>query len=300
MSKSKNKTNFDWNIFIILVVAVVCIQVAYYFFMQYQISELAEQGQFGDMFGALTALFSGFAFAGMITAIVLQTKELGYQRKELKLTRDEISAQKEIFKTQNFNNSFYRLLGYYKSNLDQIVVTDKETSSIKKGIDALSFSLSKFSKSQTKYNKYISKKDENKMKVYEFHLCLDIRSILLKQARYINTFESLLFLVDSNLKTEAEKEVYWKIIDSQLTAYEIQYIFYQSLVNIDGEFSRLINKSFILQRNMQSIGLKRSVKAVYERLHGVKISLNIHKNKLPHSREQITKLKKQIFLNEKN
>jgi hypothetical protein len=38
--------------------------------------EPADPGQFGDLFGAVNALFSGLAFAGLIVAITLQRKEL--------------------------------------------------------------------------------------------------------------------------------------------------------------------------------------------------------------------------------
>jgi hypothetical protein len=48
------------------------------------------RGTFGDMFGAVNALFSGLAFAGVIYAIYLQTKELKLQREELSQTRKEI------------------------------------------------------------------------------------------------------------------------------------------------------------------------------------------------------------------
>jgi hypothetical protein len=49
-----------------------------------------EQGQFGDMFGAVNALFSGLAFAGIVYTILLQRKELGLQRIELAATRAEL------------------------------------------------------------------------------------------------------------------------------------------------------------------------------------------------------------------
>jgi hypothetical protein len=42
-----------------------------------------EAGPFGDMFGALNALFSGLAFAGLIIAILLQREELKLQRQTL-------------------------------------------------------------------------------------------------------------------------------------------------------------------------------------------------------------------------
>jgi hypothetical protein len=58
---------------------------AYHFFATW-----GERGTFGDMFGAVNALFSGLAFAGIIYAIFLQRKELELQREELMLTREEL------------------------------------------------------------------------------------------------------------------------------------------------------------------------------------------------------------------
>jgi len=52
--------------------------------------DLEGKGQFGDMYGALNALFSGLAFAGVIITILLQSKELGLQREELKAQREEM------------------------------------------------------------------------------------------------------------------------------------------------------------------------------------------------------------------
>jgi uncharacterized membrane protein YciS (DUF1049 family) len=50
-----------------------------------------DRGTFGDMFGAINALFSGFAFAGVIVALFMQRSELSLQREELRLTREELS-----------------------------------------------------------------------------------------------------------------------------------------------------------------------------------------------------------------
>ena len=46
-----------------------------------------EHGTFGDLFGAINALFSGLAFLGVIIAILLQKDELEEQRKEIKQSR---------------------------------------------------------------------------------------------------------------------------------------------------------------------------------------------------------------------
>ncbi len=55
----------------------------------------AARGQFGDMFGAVNALFSGLAFAGLIFTIFLQRRELALQREELKLQREEMAKSRD-------------------------------------------------------------------------------------------------------------------------------------------------------------------------------------------------------------
>lgn len=60
-------------------------------------------GIFGDQFGGATALFSGFAFAGLISTLIMQRDELGYQREELALTRTE-------FNLQRFENTLFGLI----------------------------------------------------------------------------------------------------------------------------------------------------------------------------------------------
>ena len=50
----------------------------------------SERGQFGDMFGALNALFSGLALAGVIYALRLQMQELALQREEMQQSREEL------------------------------------------------------------------------------------------------------------------------------------------------------------------------------------------------------------------
>jgi hypothetical protein len=51
-----------------------------------------DRASFGEMFGAINALFSGLAFAGVICAILLQREDLALQRTELQLTREEHAA----------------------------------------------------------------------------------------------------------------------------------------------------------------------------------------------------------------
>lgn len=54
------------------------------------IEDWTTRGLFGDMFGAVNALFSGLAFAGVLYTIALQREELQLQRRELEMTREEL------------------------------------------------------------------------------------------------------------------------------------------------------------------------------------------------------------------
>lgn len=78
-----------------------------------------ERGTFGDMFGAVNALFSGLAFVGLILAILLQSEELKLQRRELESTRTELRGQKEqlelqntTLRKQNFEETFFQLVRF--------------------------------------------------------------------------------------------------------------------------------------------------------------------------------------------
>jgi hypothetical protein len=81
-------------------------------------------GTFGDSFGALTSLFTGLAFVGLIITLRQQKAQIAMQREDLKLQRDEmkaaraeLSGQKEQMELQNqslkqqmFEQTFFSLL----------------------------------------------------------------------------------------------------------------------------------------------------------------------------------------------
>lgn len=72
---------------LVIVAVQVGIGTGVYFFLP----DWQTRGQFGDVFGAANALFSGLAFAGLIYAILLQREDLELQRKELEMTRQELT-----------------------------------------------------------------------------------------------------------------------------------------------------------------------------------------------------------------
>lgn len=76
-------------------------------------------GLFGDSFGAVNALISALAFAGVIVTFRLQRKELDLQRQELKAQRDEFAQQNTTLKLQRFENTFFHMM-----ELQQQIVSD--------------------------------------------------------------------------------------------------------------------------------------------------------------------------------
>ena len=115
-----------------------------------------DRGTFGDMFGAVNTLFSGLAFAGIIFAIILQSKELELQRSELELTREELKGQKEQLQNQNTTlqfqnaeNTFFQMVSLHNDIINGIDIRGRsaDASATKTGRDCFRFF----------YNTYIKK-----------------------------------------------------------------------------------------------------------------------------------------------
>lgn len=79
-----------------------------WYFVSTHISDEAKQGQFGDMFGAVNALFTALAFAGLIYTVLLQRDQLALQQQEIiesgktqeQLVQRQIDAQEKLFERQ--------------------------------------------------------------------------------------------------------------------------------------------------------------------------------------------------------
>ncbi len=234
-------------------------------------------GVFGDSFGLINTLFSGSAFAGLIITILLQRKELNEARL--------------ISRKQNFDDSFYRLLDFYQRNLNAISITNHENGDNYLGVSALNYLQKKLTQAMTPYNTYLLEK--NSRKVYEYYLFIEIQKILIRQSRYLGTLESILSLIDAEIKTHEERIIYWKILASQITSNELKYIFYQCLVAPKGNRLReLIHSSNILRFRASELNLSVSLASIYEKTHGVSLQREKSTPVLPYSRDEIRRIRK--------
>lgn len=124
------KKHIYWFIFAAVAIIVIALCVAYSIIICAKISSPAERGTFGDMFGAVGALFSGLAFAGVIVTMLQQKEELELQRKELAQTnlalesqRKEMESQNRTIMLQRFENTFFNMLNFNVSIRNGIYYT---------------------------------------------------------------------------------------------------------------------------------------------------------------------------------
>ena len=129
-----------------MIVLVLAIWILSTILIIFGLDNWSDRGTFGDLFGAVNALFSGLAFAGLIYTIVLQKKDLELQRSEIALNRAELKKtakaqqnsekalieQVEQMKVASKLNALKTLIDYYNlqianlNNTQEIILKAKE------------------------------------------------------------------------------------------------------------------------------------------------------------------------------
>lgn len=132
MDENKQANNSDKYLsnFFKIAVGLVVISIAFPFIVNHFFSNWQTSGTFGDTFGALNALFSGLAFAGVIVTILIQKSELENQMTEMKETRKE-------FLINRTTNLVYSQLDRFEKSLSELTITHNGTTYT--GNDAISF-----------------------------------------------------------------------------------------------------------------------------------------------------------------
>ena len=242
---------------------------------------LARSGWFGESFGVINTIFSGSAFAGLILTIYLQ--------------RHELAESKETYRKERFEDSFYRLLGYYRQNLDDIKIIDHKTGTAHDGVAALIFLIKKLLTSMQKYSHFLDNDDEDDKKVYYFKLFIQTQRILSRQTRYLGTLECLLEQIEHELPTVEARAPYWRILMSQLTIFEVKYIFYTCLVAPEHDNLRnLIHRSELSRHRMLESTINHHHLAFYEQIHGFQLVHNKPKIFMPYDKQEMHRIRKRL------
>ena len=242
---------------------------------------LARTGVFGESFGVINTIFSGSAFAGLILTIYLQ--------------RNELAESKETFRKERFEDSFYRLLGYYRQNLDDIKIIDHRTGIHHDGVAALIFLIRKLLASMQRYSHFLDTEDEDDKKVYYFKLFIETQRILSRQTRYLGTLECLLEQIEQELPTVEARAPYWRILMSQLTIFEVKYIFYSCLVAPEHDNLRnLIHRSELSRHRMLETTINHHHLAFYEQVHKFQLVHNKPKISMPYDKAELHRIRKRL------
>lgn len=277
------------------VTTIVIIYAIVLIFVTWPLSEISisKAGVFGDSFGVLTSFFSGLAFSGMIITILLQKEELKLQRQELTETRKEIREQKDIFRIQSFNDSFYHLLSFYKQNLSEISILTEEHNKRFNGIEALSYLLKKLQNSFAKYKFQGYPENEYEQLELDYSLFIEIQKTLINQSRYLNNVKSIYALIDMQLTTKEEKEIYWDLFASQLTIYEVKYLFYECLVLKKGsELRKYLHDAKLFETRGHSMTISNTHKAIYQKYYGIVIPKKAMSCQIPIERTKLKEVRK--------
>ena len=262
--QKKSKFNAT-NIIIIAFISVIVVWLLFWGGIDMFISDCTDRGTFGDKFGAVNALFSGLAFAGLIATLFYQKEELKLQREELQQTREELKGQREEFEEQNktlkrqrFENTFFNMLSLqqeitnnlfyqYEKEIDGHInlCTYKGREIFKEIYEFAQFTYEgliypkntglKLILEKNGYTAYTKVFDTNRFDHYFRHLY--------RIFKYIDT---------TNLINDEERYEYACIIRSQLSDYELIMLFFNGLSDNGKEkFKPLIEKYAIL-KNMRS------------------------------------------------
>lgn len=223
------------------------------------------RGLFGDQFGAINALFSGLAFAGIIFSIFLQNQEL-------KQTKQSLVEQSRASNRQRFDSTFFKLLelhGEITRNLqgnkgreafqilnERVVCADDDFGAFcgYRKLDRNQIMDIKNGKAISAEVKLLLKEDdisniESRLEhgISSCEIFLDstldmhetkIRSAYIKvAAEYIddfshyfrNLYHLLRFINDTDLIEDEEKSSYAKTVRSQLSEQELVALLYNSI-----------------------------------------------------------------------
>jgi hypothetical protein len=222
---------------------------------------LPDSGQFGDTFGAINALFSGLAFAGVIYTLRLQQRE--------------IESSSTILHRERFESTFFKMLELQNAITSQFTITDppirsdqilntRTSHSIYEGKAVF---VKELQDMKTAFHAYVSSQPvlfnskEQYAKAYEIY---DERTNHSYDNYLTNVQLIYEFIMNHEHLTPDEKFFYLRMFALQLSERELVFFFYYYTLsegktindnrgllalNSDLDIMRFINKDILLDKN---------------------------------------------------
>jgi hypothetical protein len=132
----KEETDKYFSLFLKIAIGFLAVAFIFPFSINYFFSDWSKSGTFGDTFGALNAIFSGLALAGVIVTILIQRTELKNQRTELALQRNEMKETRKEFLLNRTTTLVYNQLDRFEKALSELTISAHNGSYLK-GNDAI-------------------------------------------------------------------------------------------------------------------------------------------------------------------
>ena len=229
------------------------------------INKSDERGQFGDMFGAANALFSGLAFAGLIITLILQRRELELQRQELALTRKEMEdqtvefeKQNETLKIQRFENTFFNMLSQFQEVVSSLSAQYGRGGEIRNALgreffkvsfDSMIVHVDLSSEEKTRII-YGGIRNAIKFKGLEGYMGADVPSYLDHYFRLL--YRILKFVKDTSLITGFDDEYeYTSMLRAVLSRYELVWLYYNGLSDYGVEKLKPLIERYAMLKNLR-------------------------------------------------
>lgn len=202
-------------------------------------------GTAGDMFGIVTSLFSGLAFAGLLSTLMMQRHELELQRAELALSRDE-------FKLQRFENTLFGLLRMFNEH-----VMSLKTSHSKRVLTDVAYEtvVTKYEgRSVVKY--YSTQLDDNinmagnetpfkeqkeqYCKLYDYEFESDL-------GPYFRLLYNTIRHIEKSGLNDEQKQSYSKIVRAYLSSAEVKLLMFNCATEWGADFKDWVAKYKLLK-----------------------------------------------------
>ncbi|WP_349437415.1 putative phage abortive infection protein [Pararhizobium sp. A13] len=208
------------------------------------------RGLFGDMFGAVNALFSGLAFAGVAYAIAMQRYEVDIARRENRDTKRLLSAQEQQIQRQNeatekqvFEETFFQLLRLQNDIAGRVETRTWETGSVQTviGKDAIAHLVIQF---RTLYTPgWMDAYDEQS---YDEAFAAFSEARGPEVGHYFRMLYNIFKFVDNS--PVKDKKFYTNIVRAQLSNHEVELLFYNGMGRVGRpKFKPLIEKYALLK-----------------------------------------------------
>lgn len=259
------------------IIGVIGIWIASWFFICKYIEGIDERGMFGDMFGAVNALFSGLAFAGLIVTLLYQKEELKLQREELAQNREELKGQRVEFEEQNktlkrqrFENTFFNMLSLQQNIVNNLFYIPKNIL-IRNGgygdfIDEDKFKGRELFKYMYENaviimnGKCYSDGVKNVIRFGGVKKYLEISNLTCFDHYFRHLYFIYTYLDASKLIDEEQRYEYSCMVSSQLSDYELIFLFYNS---ISSDFKCLLEKYSVFNNLRDELLVDMGDKNIY-------------------------------------